>query len=336
MEYGLSITGAGAFLGGLISIASPCTAMMLPAFFAYAFASRRQIIARTSVFLLGLLTTLLPIGAFAGSLGAHILVNRSGIIGAAALIVVGLGLIQALGLTIPVHWLSWANFTRSKKISNQLDAATVAKTHQHTQEALEKLEFSKSNIAEKTTDLPKTKPVQIMTAKPKIADKQASWLAVYALGLVFGISSVCSGPILGSVLTMAALGKNTAYGIGLLGIYALGMALPTLVLALLWDSFDLGGKAWFKPKPVRLGFINTTVSNLAAGGLFVGLGLVLFFSRDSLEGTGIVSAQTQAIWEMRIKELTANVPDMAVVLLVIALLLIFGLVAYKAHKKIQK
>ena len=49
-----------AFLGGVLSLLSPCSALLLPAFFAYAFQSRRRLLAKTVVFYVGLATTLVP------------------------------------------------------------------------------------------------------------------------------------------------------------------------------------------------------------------------------------------------------------------------------------
>ena len=49
-----------AFLGGVLSLLSPCSALLLPAFFAYAFQSRRRLSEKTVVFYVGLATTLVP------------------------------------------------------------------------------------------------------------------------------------------------------------------------------------------------------------------------------------------------------------------------------------
>jgi cytochrome c biogenesis protein CcdA len=46
------------FLGGLLSLLSPCSALLLPAFFAYAFQSRGELVGRTVIFYLGLCATL--------------------------------------------------------------------------------------------------------------------------------------------------------------------------------------------------------------------------------------------------------------------------------------
>ena len=92
----------GALLGGVATIVSPCSVMLLPAFFAYAFSSRAALVGRTGLFYLGLITTLVPLGAAAGSFGALFNAHRSTFIAVAALLIIVLGLVQALGVTLPL------------------------------------------------------------------------------------------------------------------------------------------------------------------------------------------------------------------------------------------
>ncbi len=96
----MGIGFAGAFLGGLAALLSPCAAMLLPSFFAYAFgSSRTRLLGRTGLFYVGLLVTLVPLGLAAGSLGALLATHRStlSLVGGALLIV--LGLLQVLGVS---------------------------------------------------------------------------------------------------------------------------------------------------------------------------------------------------------------------------------------------
>ncbi len=89
---------AGAFLGGLAALLSPCAAMLLPSFFAYAFgSSRTRLLGRTGLFYAGLLMTLVPLGLAAGSLGALLATHRSTLALVGGLLLIGLGLLQALG-----------------------------------------------------------------------------------------------------------------------------------------------------------------------------------------------------------------------------------------------
>lgn len=97
MEIGL----LGAFLGGVLTLLSPCSAMLLPAFFSYAFTNPRDLLARTGVFYLGLITTLVPLGVLAGTLGAFVSQHRFTFVTVASVIVIILGALMLLNVRIP-------------------------------------------------------------------------------------------------------------------------------------------------------------------------------------------------------------------------------------------
>lgn len=81
-----------AFMGGLLSFASPCTLPVLTAYFAFAFQSdRQQIAANTLAFMLGLATTFSLLGAVGFVLG-RVLLQSQGLImliGGSAIIIFG-------------------------------------------------------------------------------------------------------------------------------------------------------------------------------------------------------------------------------------------------------
>ncbi|HEX5914289.1 MAG TPA: cytochrome c biogenesis protein CcdA, partial [Rubrobacter sp.] len=85
------------FLGGLLSLLSPCSALLLPAFFAYAFQSRGVLVGRTAVFYLGLCATLVPLGMGISAVGSLVYGHRSTLITVSGLVIIALGLIQASG-----------------------------------------------------------------------------------------------------------------------------------------------------------------------------------------------------------------------------------------------
>lgn len=86
-----------AFAAGILALLSPCSALLLPSFFAYAFASPRALIARTSVFYLGLLLTLVPLGTGAGAASSLFYGHRPLLIAIAGWTIIGLGVVQLLG-----------------------------------------------------------------------------------------------------------------------------------------------------------------------------------------------------------------------------------------------
>ena len=65
--------------------------------------------------------------------------------------------------------------------------------------------------------------------------------------MAFGFGwTPCIGPILGSIITLAALEKNIGKGIILLSSYSLGLALPFIISGVLFDKFLLFSKNFKK------------------------------------------------------------------------------------------
>ena len=91
-----------AFLGGVLTLLAPCSVMLLPAFFSYAFQSPRKLIARCGIFWLGLLTPLIPLGAALSSVVALIREHSAFITHVIALLVTVAGLITLFSLDVPV------------------------------------------------------------------------------------------------------------------------------------------------------------------------------------------------------------------------------------------
>ncbi|WP_315579991.1 cytochrome c biogenesis CcdA family protein [uncultured Actinomyces sp.] len=91
-----------AFLGGVLTLLAPCSVMLLPAFFSYAFQSPQKLIARCGIFWLGLLTPLIPLGAALSSVVALIREHSAFITHIIALLVIIAGLITLFSLDVPV------------------------------------------------------------------------------------------------------------------------------------------------------------------------------------------------------------------------------------------
>jgi cytochrome c biogenesis protein CcdA len=86
-----------AFFGGVLSLLSPCSALLLPAFFAYAFQSRRKVLAKTAVFYLGLAATLVPLGMGISAVSRLVYGERSTLITVSGTVIIALGVLQILG-----------------------------------------------------------------------------------------------------------------------------------------------------------------------------------------------------------------------------------------------
>jgi cytochrome c biogenesis protein CcdA len=280
----VEVSYLAAFFGGVLSLLSPCSALLLPAFFAYAFQSRRALIGKTAIFYVGLATTLVPLGMGISAVSRLFYGQRSTLIMVAGIVIILLGVMQLLGGGFELGPLS--------RLSGKVRGESAGST--------------------------------------------------FALGAVYGFAGFCSGPILGAVLTVAASSGQIFRGAGLLAIYALGMAAPLFLMALLWDRFDLGKRRWLRGREVSVGRLRMHTTNLVSGLMFIVLGAVFI----AYQGTSALSGVYETYGAIDVAfaaerwagSLAKSIPDalLLAILLVAALALV--LVAYgrrKRHRKLR-
>ncbi|MFF2702055.1 cytochrome c biogenesis CcdA family protein [Streptomyces cyaneofuscatus] len=269
-----------AFLGGLLALVSPCSALLLPAFFAYSIDSTSRLLARTGIFYAGLATTLVPLGAAGSYAGRLFYGHRDALVTGAGWLIIVLGVAQIVGLG-----------------------------------------FASKRIAALSGRI-----------RPTTA------FSVYALGAVYGLAGFCAGPILGSVLTVAAVSGSPVYGGLLLAVYALGMAVPLFVLALLWERFDLGRRTWLRGRTVQLGGrfqLHTT--SLLSGLFFIGLGALFLVYDGTTALPGLLGVDASFAVEQWAQKLGERVSD-AVLLgaVVLVVLLALGVRAWRRREPAVK
>lgn len=253
---------AAAFAGGLLALLSPCSALLLPAFFAYAFGTRTRLLGRTALFYAGLCTTLVPLGAAGALAGRLFYGHRELLVAVGGWTLIALGVAQVLGLG-----------------------------------------FTSRRLTERAARI-----------------RVGSAGSVYALGTVYGLAGFCAGPVLGGVLTVSAIGGNPGYGSALLAVYALGMALPMFLLALLWDRFRLGHRRWLRGRAVRLGPLWLHRNTLLSGALFVLLGVVFLVFDGTAALPGPLTVDDGYAVERWIGRVLAGVPDAVVLLPALAVI----------------
>lgn len=93
----VEVSFLASFVGGLLSLLSPCSALLLPAFFAYAFQSRTELVGRTAIFYVGLCATLVPLGMGLSAVSTLVYGHRSTLITVSGLVIIAFGVIQLLG-----------------------------------------------------------------------------------------------------------------------------------------------------------------------------------------------------------------------------------------------
>jgi len=103
-------------------------------------------------------------------------------------------------------------------------------------------------------------------------DRGGSAFGAYVLGLAFAFGwTPCIGPILGSILSIAASEADVGRGTALLGAYAAGLGIPFLLVAAFFPSLT-GVMAWMKRHMERIervmGLLLWTVGLLMLTGKF--------------------------------------------------------------------
>jgi cytochrome c-type biogenesis protein len=111
-------------------------------------------------------------------------------------------------------------------------------------------------------------PFMDRTARVGVAQKPASLVGAYVIGLAFGFGwSPCVGPVLAAILLMAGAADSATEGARLLFIYSLGIGVPFLVAATFAGAF----MRWSARFRSRLGLIEK-----AMGAFLVVAGVLIF------------------------------------------------------------
>ena len=103
----------------------------------------------------------------------------------------------------------------------------------------------------------------------RLVSGRGGWLASFGLGAIFAVGwTPCIGVILGAILTMASTTTTVAQGAILLVAYTLGLGLPFLAIALVYDR----APALLRPL-IRHGRLVSAVGGL----LVVAIGVAMLF-----------------------------------------------------------
>lgn len=229
------ITALAALFTGVLALLSPCSALLLPSFFAYAFSSKRALVARTAVFTLGLMAMLVPLGSGLRALTGLFNENRAVMISAAGWIIIGFGVLLLLGKGFALP-------------GNGPPPAGLRRVEHH---------LPRHGLGE-------------------LARHVRARRRVRAGRLLLG-PGARRDPHRGGHLC------HPGHGAILMAFYALGMAIPLFVLALLWERFDIGRKGWVRGRTLELGPLRVHTTNLVAGLLFIAVGW-LFIRYDGTAG----------------------------------------------------
>lgn len=268
-----SVTFAVAYAGGILTLFSPCSALLIPSFFSYAFSSKTKLASRTAVFFLGLMAGLLPTGAAFGALGAMLNAKLRGLTVWAGLIIVLFGVWQALALPVPNFGSLKSRFQVWKR-----------------RRAARRTPVSGGSPQDGNAPVERTAPA-----------------AIFLMGLTYGVAATgCQAPILGSILAFSVSGGSPVTGFFTMFAFGLGMFTPVAVLSFLWNLIP---NRVLHPRPLKILGRDSTVGNLVSGLLITLLGLVLMLTGPGGLATSLLSASAQSNLEFAVQRTLSGIPN---------------------------
>ena len=115
-------------------------------------------------------------------------------------------------------------------------------------------------------------PLLYREARFNEVEKPQNWFGSYIIGLAFGFGwTPCIGPILGTILALAASESSLGYGVSLLGVYSLSLGIPFLLAAVGINTFLKFAKRfrkYFKAVEVGTGLVLIATGVLIFTGQF--------------------------------------------------------------------
>jgi preprotein translocase subunit SecG len=115
------------------------------------------------------------------------------------------------------------------------------------------------------------------------------------------------------------------------------MALPLLLMALLWNRFDLGHRRWLRGREVSLGSLRFHTTSLISGFMFILIGIlfIVYEGTSALEGFYLANGATDLAFSAQqwANGLARRTP-IALVLAVLAA--VVALILYRRGRKDRK
>jgi len=100
-------------------------------------------------------------------------------------------------------------------------------------------------------------------------DEGLGWGGALTLGIFSGIASACCAPVLAGSVTLAVLSGSFARATVVSLFYVLGMAMPLLLIAVLWDKMAVSRMQVVRRYGAAFKYV--------AGAVFIAVGIMLFY-----------------------------------------------------------
>lgn len=152
--------------------------------------------------------------------------------------------------------------------------------------------------------------------------QRAGVVKTFILGAVSGVAGFCTGPILGAVLTMAA-SRGMGGAAVLLGIYAMGMVVPLMVIAALWNRIGDRVRGALRGRELTIGRVRMHTTNLVTGILLIVVGIAFWFTNGFISMPEAVDSDMQLRLQNGVSILSNPVVDIVLIVAATAAMLVW-------------
>ena len=143
--------------------------------------------------------------------------------------------------------------------------------------------------------------------------RATGWTKTFLLGATSGIAGVCSGPILGAVLTLAATKGSFVLGGIMLAVYGAGMVVPLFIIAALWTRVGTRTRSVLRGGSVSFFGRRLPIMSMVTGVLMVAVGIVFWMTNGLVSAPSLVPTTTLAHAQDWVSSWSSTTTDIIVV-----------------------
>lgn len=161
-------------------------------------------------------------------------------------------------------------------------------------------------------------PSRLLPESANLNQRAASATGItktFLLGAASGIAGFCAGPILGTILTLAATqGRALTAGL-LLAVYGAGMVVPMLLIAALWQRLGPRGRGILRGRSFTVLGREFHTTSVVTGLVLIAVGIVFWTTNGLVGAPELLPLEAQARLQEGSGALANPVADVVAILL---------------------
>ena len=153
------------------------------------------------------------------------------------------------------------------------------------------------------------------------ANQRTGWVKTLLLGAVSGVAGLCAGPILGAVLTLAAVNSDIWASGTLLAVYGLGMVIPLMILASVWTKLSQRGKSRLRGRTFSMFGREFHTTSVITGIVIIGVGILFWVTNGLVNMPELLPTSVSAWLQERSSVLSDPLFDALLLIVIIGVML---------------